>query len=216
MKRLKANIISVNIGTPMKLVGLGKAVTSSLEKNPVEDEIYLTKLNLEGDKQADLDNHGGEDKALCVYPFDYYPYWEEKAGQRLRLGAFGENLTVKGLVEEAVCIGDVFQWGEAQVQVSQPRIPCYKVAMRFGMKELPNEIIKTGYTGFYMRVIKEGNVSADTPLQFVKRYSDVSVSLVNEIYYSDSYNKEAINQIINVKELAYVWRDQMKKKLEEM
>ncbi|WP_078592448.1 MOSC domain-containing protein [Evansella clarkii] len=213
MKRLKANIISVNVGKPQTLSRGEKSVTSALEKTPAEGTIFLSRLNLAGDGQADLTNHGGEDKAVCVYAYDHYPFWEEELGQSLPLGAFGENLTVKGLVEEAVHIGDVFQWGEAQVQVSQPRVPCYKVGMRFGVKELPKLIAETGYTGFYMRVLKEGYVSADNPLQFVKRYSEISIAYVNHIYYEDRHNEEALKEISSIPELAAKWRESIQKQL---
>ncbi|MCE7791650.1 MOSC domain-containing protein [Salipaludibacillus sp. CUR1] len=210
MKRLKANIISLNVGTPKTLNGLGKSVETAIVKEPVDSEIFLSKEQLEGDQQADQKNHGGPDKAICVYPFDHYPFWEEELGKKLLPGAFGENLTVKGLIEEAVCIGDLFQWGEAQVQVSQPRKPCHKLAKRLESEELPKRVAETGKTGFYLRVLKEGMVSESTPLQLIKRYSEISIARVNNVYYEHQYDESLIQEVIAVPELAASWKDMMK------
>ncbi|SER84409.1 MOSC domain-containing protein [Salipaludibacillus aurantiacus] len=210
MKRLKANIISLNVGTPKTLNGLGKSVETAIVKEPVDSEIFLSKEQLEGDQQADQKNHGGPDKAICVYPFDHYPFWEEELGKKLLPGAFGENLTVKGLIEEAVCIGDLFQWGEAQVQVSQPRKPCHKLAKRLESEELPKRVAETGKTGFYFRVMKEGMVSESTPLQLIKRYSEISVARVNNVYYEHQYDESLIQEVISVPELAASWKDMMR------
>ena len=112
--------------------------------------------NFDGDRQADRVNHGGLEKAVCVYPFDHYPYWSRQLGGDLRPGAFSENLTVSGAIETEVCVGDVFRIGEASVQVSQPRMPCAKLAGKNGAKMLPKLMVNVGYTGFYMRVLSEG------------------------------------------------------------
>lgn len=215
MKRLKANLISVNVGHPKMLTGLDGTVISSIDKTAVDEDLYLSKHNLAGDQQADLKHHGGEDKALCVYPFDHYLFWEKELNRQLAPGAFGENLTVKGLTEDTVYIGDVFQWGEAQVQVCQPRIPCHKLAKKLKSKDIPNKVIETGYTGYYMRVLKEGVVSVTSPLQFIKRFSEVSIENVNEIYFHDRLNQGAIKEIICIPELASKWREMMEKQLEK-
>ncbi|MBU9711417.1 MOSC domain-containing protein [Evansella tamaricis] len=211
MKRLKANIIAVNVGKPQLLENFGQTITSAINKETVEGDVFLSRYNLDGDEQADKKHHGGEDKAICVYPFDHYPFWEEELGIKLTPGAFGENLTVKGLVENAVCLGDVFKWGEAVVQVSQPRMPCHKVAKRFGIAELPQRIIETGFTGFYMRVLKEGMVSSTEPLQFIKRFSEIPISFVNSVFYQDQYNEKAVMEILEVEELAFSWRKMLEK-----
>lgn len=212
MKRLTANVISLNTGKPRSLTGLGKTVDTAIVKAPVNKPVFLATEQLEGDEQADKVNHGGPDKAVCVYPFDHYLYWEEELGMKIQPGAFGENVTVKGLVEEAVYIGDVFQWGEAQVQAAQPRVPCHKLARRFNIKDLPEKVIGTGYTGFYFRVVKEGTVSENDPIQFIKRHSDMSVSAVNELFYRGG-SDDAIRRLIELPELAESWRTKMANKL---
>ncbi|UCZ54020.1 MOSC domain-containing protein [Bacillus shivajii] len=216
MKRLKANLISVNVGKVKALTGQNETVESAIEKTSVDGSLYLSSTQLEGDEQADLKNHGGKDKAVCVYPFDHYLFWEENLNEKLSPGAFGENLTVKGLTEDAVYIGDVFQWGKAQVQVSQPRIPCHKLAKKLNHPKIPQTVTEQGLTGFYMRVLKEGTVSVSQPLQFIKRYSEVSVAYVNEIYFHDQKNEEAIKQIIAVPELALSCKTALEKRLQKI
>ncbi|MDG5786086.1 MOSC domain-containing protein [Evansella sp. AB-P1] len=213
MKRLNANIISVNIGKPKELKGLGSSITTSIEKQVVDHEIFLSKLSLQGDEQADKINHGGVDKAVCVYPYEHYTFWEKELGRTLPLGAFGENLTIKGFLENDVHIGDVFQWGSAVVQVSQPRIPCHKLAKRYEVENMPQLVSETGYTGFYLRVLKEGTVSVDTPLRFIKRSTDISISYINHVFYQNVYDVESLNKIIDLNELASGWRRMLQKQL---
>src|SRR6185503_20929609 len=160
------HIVSVNVGTPQSLsYGSKKTHTGGL-KTPVP-QAMLRFHNFEGDRQADLKNHGGPDKAVCVYSFDHYPYWEEWFGQveahgrgPLQPGAFSENLTISGVRETELCIGDIFGAGQAVVQLSQPRQPCTKLAGKNGRKDLPGAIHENGFSGFYLRVILEGLVRA--------------------------------------------------------
>ncbi len=137
MKNSKLEIVSLNVGKPKVMNNNGKEVLSGIYKTPVDKLLYLSKLNFEGDQQADLVHHGGVDKAICVYPFEHYSYWEKDLNLTLNYGAFGENLTVKGMTEDRVHIGDIFQLGSAIVQVSQPRQPCFKLAKRYNIKDLP-------------------------------------------------------------------------------
>jgi MOSC domain-containing protein YiiM len=207
-------IVSINVGKPMNLVFNGKELRTGINKKPVTEPIFLSFLHFDGDGQADLIHHGGKDKAVCVYPYDHYAYWEKELGRKLEAAAFGENLTVKGLEEEDVCVGDMFQLGEAVVQVSQPRQPCYKLAKKYNVEDLPLRVQKTGYTGFYFRVLKEGWVTKESRLQLLSRHPlGVTVSFANHIMYHDKYNQEGIERILSVQELSESWRKTLLKRL---
>ncbi|GIM46026.1 MOSC domain-containing protein [Collibacillus ludicampi] len=173
-------------------------------------------MNLDGDGQADLVYHGGKDKAVCVYSYDHYPYWERVLKRKLAYAAFGENLTVKGIKEEEICIGDIFQFGEAIVQVSQPRQPCHKLAKKHNMKDLPLLVQKTGFTGFYFRVLREGWVAQDRGLRLLHRHPlGITVAFANQIMHHDKKNLKGIEQILAVKELSESWRNTFLKRLRE-
>nr|WP_275980325.1 MOSC domain-containing protein [Halalkalibacter alkaliphilus] len=154
-------------------------------------------------------NHGGLDKAVCVYPYEHYHYWNEKLGLSLPIGAFGENITLRGLTETDVFIGDTFQWGEAVVQVSQPRRPCFKVAKRHGVKKFPLYIQETGYSGFYLRVLQDGNISVNDSLILLERKTDSSIEFVNKVTYHDKQNKEAIHRLLELRELSDAWKESL-------
>jgi MOSC domain-containing protein YiiM len=209
---IKGTVISLNRGRSMNIADEGeKQILSAIHKQPVsETSLYLTKTNIEGDEQADLINHGGIDKAVCVYPFEHYTYWEQKLGRTLPMGAFGENITLSGVPEYEAFIGDTWQWGEAIVQVSQPRRPCFKVAKRHGIKKLPQYIQESGFSGYYLRVIKEGNVSAADSLILLNRISDVSIEFVNRITFHDKENRVEIEKLQNLQELSDAWKASLK------
>ncbi|MBA2870294.1 MOSC domain-containing protein YiiM [Anoxybacillus calidus] len=210
-------IVSINVGKPKTLVFEGKELSTGIYKKPVHEPVFLSFLNFESDGQADLVHHGGKDKAVCVYPYDHYAYWEKELGRELEAAAFGENLTVKGLVEEDVCIGDMFQLGEAIVQVSQPWQPCYKLAKKYNVEDLPLRVQNTGYTGFYFRVLKEGWVTRESRLQLLSRHPlGITVSFANHIMYHDKYNQEGIERILGVQELSESWRTTLLKRLKNM
>ncbi len=195
----------------------GKEVATAIFKEPVSGPVFLSRLNFAGDEQADKVNHGGLDKAVCVYSLDRYPYFEKVLGRRLDCGAFGENVTVSGVDEEGVCIGDVFQLGEAVVQVSQPRKPCFKVALKWDLPDLPLQMEQTGYTGFYLRVLAEGWVAPDSELKLQQRQPKaVTIAFLNHIRYHDKTNGEAIRRILEVEELAESWRTVFEKRLGQL
>ncbi|RBW70753.1 MOSC domain-containing protein [Bacillus taeanensis] len=207
-------IKAVNIGKTQKLVYKGKELLTSIYKTPVEKKVYLTAHRLEGDEQADLVHHGGEDKAVCVYPYEHYRYWEENADLPLDYGAFGENLTTFGLLEEKVCIGNIYQLGEAVVQVSQPRQPCYKLAAKHGIDDLALRVQQTGYTGFYFRVLTEGAISQNSVLHLIKKHpKEVTVSFANQIMHHDKQNKDAIKLLLEIDELSSDWKQTFLKRL---
>ncbi|WP_435924278.1 MOSC domain-containing protein [Paenibacillus sp. DYY-L-2] len=196
-------LLSVNTGQPAKLVHEGKAVISAIQKNPVYGELQLTRLNLEGDAQANRVRHGGPNKALCMHSAEHYRYFAKVLNREINYGDFGENLTVEGMTESEVCVGDVFSWGEAVIQVSQPRPPCHKLAKRFAAPGLPLWFQETGFTGFYLRVLREGRVGIGHPLEIMKRHpAGVTLETVNRVLYHDRMNMELISTILEVEELS--------------
>jgi MOSC domain-containing protein YiiM len=158
---LKMKLISVNVGLPREVTWKGKTVTTGTFKEPISDRVMLRSLNLDGDGQADLTVHGGLDKAVYVYPFEHYEYWRgELPDTDLPLGIFGENFTTTGLKEEDVNIGDRFGIGTVNLMVTQPRLPCYKLGIRFGRTDMVKRFLASRRTGFYFRVLQEGEVGA--------------------------------------------------------
>ncbi|WP_236634845.1 MOSC domain-containing protein [Alteribacter lacisalsi] len=214
---LKGTVHSLNRGTTQVIAGSGeKAVESAIVKKPVEDTVYLSRETLEGDEVADTVHHGGPDKAVCVYAKEHFPYWKEKTGKNFEPGSFGENITVTGLLEDNVCIGDTFEWGEAVVQVSQPRHPCYKLAKRHDIKQLPLFVQESGYSGFYLRVLKEGQVSKSDPLVFKERVTDTSITAVNRLNFQEADNKKGLQALAKLPHLAESWRENVERKLEKL
>ncbi|MEW6586270.1 MAG: MOSC domain-containing protein [Nitrospirota bacterium] len=198
---------SLNIGLPKKEVFSGKEILTGICKSPVSKPLRLKKLGFEGDGVGDLRYHGGADKAVCVYSKEHYPYWEEVLGIQLPPAAFGENLTVSGLHEEGICIGDVFQLGTAIVQVSQPRQPCKTLAARYDRSDMIRLVRDSGRTGFYFRVITEGIVEKGSP--FVLKERDprgITVAFANHIYHHDNRNCEGIRMVLAVPALSESWQ----------
>lgn len=211
----KATIVSLNVGTPSSLTYRNKEVLTGIMKRPVSGRVFLSTLNFEGDAQADLIHHGGKEKAVCVYPYEHYAYWEKELNRPLEYGAFGENLTTEGLLEQDVCIGDVYQIGEAIVQVSQPRQPCYKLSVRYGLTDLPVKVQDTGYTGYYFRVLQEGYVSKGDALTLLRRHPyGITISFANQIMHHDKKNVEGIRRILAVESLSKNWRSTFQKRLD--
>jgi len=214
MGKSNFNIISINVGKPQKLNHRGEQIWTGIQKEPISKPIFLSKLNFDGDGQADTIHHGGFDKAVCVYSFEHYLYWEKELNITLDLGAFGENLTIEGLTENMVHIGDIFQMGEAIVQVSQPRQPCHKLAKRYNLKDLPVRFQNTGFTGFYFRVLKEGIVEKNTRCSLIEADRlAISIEFANQIMHHEKDNQEAIKQILKVNALSDSWRQTFEKRL---
>lgn len=207
-------IISVNVGKPKTTVYNGKELVTGINKSPVSSALFLAKTNLEGDGQADLENHGGEDKALCVYCEEHYAYWADQMDKPLEYGAFGENLTVRGLLESEVCIGDKFKLGEAVVQVTQPRQPCHKLAGKHGDTELPLHVQNTGFSGYYFRVVKEGALPVRPRIRLMEKHpAGVSVEYANQIMHHKKEDIAGMQRILAVPELSASWRSSFEKRL---
>src|SRR5213596_3826739 len=160
-------LLSVNVGLPREVEWKGKIVCTSIFKAPVPGRVRVARLNLEGDQQSDLSVHGGIDKAIYAYPSEHYSLWRhELPGMDLPWGVFGENFTTEGLLEETVHIGDRFRIGSAEFVVTQPRMPCFKLGIRFDRPDIVKRFLQSGRTGLYLAVLKEGEVAAGDSIQF--------------------------------------------------
>ncbi len=175
MNKLSPNVIgmtliSINVGLPREITHRGQAITTGIFKAPVAGPMWLGRLNLAGDGQADLRVHGGADKAVYAYPFEHYAFWAGELGRKdFSHGQFGENFTTRGLLEDEVSIGDVFRIGAARVQVTQPRSPCFKLGIRMGDENFPGRFATANRTGFYLRVLEEGVVKAGDAIERIER-----------------------------------------------
>ena len=175
-------LVSMQVGRPRTVRWRGKAVSTGIYKEPVAGRILLHRFNLDGDEQADLTVHGGPDKAVYVYPSEHYPFWQtEFPGMQLPYGIFGENFTTEGLDERSVHIGDQFRIGGAMVEVTQPRMPCYKLGIRFGRPDMPKRFHASGRCGFYLAVLREGEVGAGDVWERIAR-NDRKVSVIERYH----------------------------------
>lgn len=202
-------VVSVNVGLPREVVWKGRTVLTGIFKEPVSGRVAVRQLNLDGDRQADLTVHGGREKAVYAYPAEYYTFWREQFPEmELPWGMFGENLTVEGLSVESVHIGDRFQVGSAQLEVTQPRIPCYKLGIKFGRDDILKRFLQSGLTGFYFSVLKEGEVAAGDPIKLLHHEEHgVKVADITRLYRQDRHNLDLMRRALKVEALAEVWRE---------
>jgi MOSC domain-containing protein YiiM len=209
------DLLSINVGLPREIEWKGKMVRTSIFKSPVSGRVRVAQLNLEGDQQSDLSVHGGIDKAVYTYPSEHYSFWrEELPGIDLPWGAFGENFTTKGLLEETVHIGDRFRVGSAEFAVTQPRMPCFKLAIRFNRPDIIKRFLQSGRTGFYFAVLKEGEVTAGNPIDLLKRDEHgVTVADIVNLYGRDATNQELLHRVSELPSLPNSWRDYFRKRL---
>src|SRR4028118_919891 len=193
---LKMKLISVNVGLPREVTWKGKTVTTGIFKEPVSKRVMVRSLNLDGDGQADLTVHGGVDKAVYVYPFEHYDYWRsELPDTELTAGIFGENFTVTGFKEEELNIGDLFQIGSVELMVTQPRLPCYKLGIRFGRSDMVKRFLASRRTGFYFRVLQEGEVGAGDTFELVSQDTNsITVADITQLYVREKNNPELLHQ----------------------
>lgn len=209
------SILSVNVSLPKVVEYRGGRVETGIFKDPVAGPLMMRELNLDEDRQADLSVHGGRDKAVYVYSGDYYEYWKQELRcDDLRYGNFGENLTVEGLTDEVVRIGDVFRVGDATVQVTQPRLPCYKLAIKMEDPAFPKLFLASRRTGFYLRVLAEGEIGAGDEFELVERESEpLTVHEVVELSFFDRGNLDRTEAALRVRALPRGWRDEFEERL---
>jgi len=201
-------IAAVNVGLPREVTWKGQTVTTGIFKAPVGGPVALRRHNLEGDRQADLSVHGGPTKAVYLYPTQHYDYWRDELGDdELAWGSFGENLTVDGLDEETVCIGDEFRAGSARVVVTEPRMPCYKLAIRFDRADMVKRFLSSQRTGFYFSVAEEGLVQVGDQLERVSTHPDgLRVADVTRLYTTERADEALLRKAIAVAVLPEKWR----------
>jgi len=209
-----AKVISLNVGLPRTVNFHGQAVTTGICKEPVKGRIKLRKLNLDGDKQADLTVHGGLDKALYAYPAEHYDYWKERLPKmKLLWGMFGENLTTEGLLEDQVNIGDVFRIGSSEVVVTQPRMPCYKLGVKFGRMDIIRQFMDSKLTGIYFRVLKEGEIGAGDAIEPIGRDENcVTVKDIVRLVTGEA-DIAILRRAVRIEALAEGWRQEFLEQL---
>lgn len=193
-------IISLNVGKPRAVPHSGREVTTGIFKSPVQGPLLLRRLNLDGDHQADLENHGGRNKAVYAYPSEHYEFWRQEFPEmELPWGMFGENLTTEGLTEENAGIGDHFRIGEAVVKVTQPRIPCYKLGIRFGRPDIVKRFLASRRSGIYFSVVEEGLVNAGDAIERIRENENrLSVADVNRAYIDGRGNLPLVRRIVSL------------------
>jgi MOSC domain-containing protein YiiM len=223
-------LVSVNVGLPREVKWHGRMVTTAIFKEPHKGRVALRKLNLDGDRQADLTAHGGEQKAVYCYSLAHYDYWKrELPGQELPRGMFGENFTIddggealldgQGLLEESVHLGDRFSIGTAEVAVTQPRLPCYKLGVRFGSDDMVKRFLASGRTGFYVAVVREGEVGAGDEIKVTAREPNAfPISEIIRLYVAKRYGEaeiRAVRRALGVKELPVSWKEYFRERLRQ-
>jgi len=208
-------LLSVNVGLPREIQWKGKIIRTSIFKAPVPGRIRVAKLNLEGDQQSDLTVHGGIDKAVYAYPSEHYPFWRrEVPGIDLPWGAFGENFTTEGLLEETLHIGDRLRVGSAEFVVTQPRMPCFKLGIRFNRPDIVKRFLQSGRSGFYFAVLEEGEIASGDAIELLKRDEHgVTVADIVNLYRSDANNQDTLRRVSELPSLPNSWREYFRKRL---
>jgi MOSC domain-containing protein YiiM len=210
-------VVSVNVGLPIGVPYRGNAVQTGIFKAPVESRVHLGPLGLEGDGQADLAVHGGPERAAYVYSTADLDWWAEQLGFRIPPAELGENLTVTGLVGDEVLVGDLLRVGEALVQPTGPREPCFKLGIRMGDTRFPARFRDAGRTGFYVRVIEEGTVGAGDPIEVVARDpAGFSIGDVHRLYVGGREDEAGLRRALTVGALSENWRAWSERRLAEL
>jgi MOSC domain-containing protein YiiM len=209
-------VLSVNVGVPREVVSRGKTVRTSIFKAPVAGRVRVAALNLAGDAQSDLTVHGGIDKAVYAYPSEHYEFWRrELPDLEFPWGAFGENLTTQGLLEDKVHIGDRLRAGSAEFVVTQPRIPCYKLGIRVNRPEIVRRVLRSGRSGFYLAVLREGDIAAGDAIELAAADDhQVSVAEVNGLYTADRADRDLLRRASILPALPESWREHFRERLE--
>jgi MOSC domain-containing protein YiiM len=211
-------IVSLNVGRPRLVMRNDEPVSTGIFKEPVTGRVMLRTLNLDGDRQADLTVHGGPEKAVYIYPSEHYAFWkQELPDMDLPWGMFGENFTAEGILETETHIGDRFRIGAAELMVTQPRMPCYKLGIRFGRTDIIRRFLASERTGFYFSVLQEGEVAAGDEIQLIeKNTSGVRVVDVTRLYGSEKDNVDLMQRAIATEALPESWRDYFRKRIEKL
>jgi len=212
-------LVSVNTGMPREVIWHGKSITTGIYKEPVDGRVVLRTLNLQGDGQADLTVHGGVDKAVYCYAAAHYAYWRKQlSGRKLPAGMFGENLTIDDFTEDSVHLGDRFSVGTAEVVVTQPRLPCYKLGVRFESDDMVKRFLASGRTGFYVAVEREGDVGVGDEIKVVARDGNaVPVSEITRLYVAKRWGHDdvvVLQRALQVRSLPASWKGYLRNRLQ--
>lgn len=208
-------VVSVNVGLPREVAWHGRVVRTSIWKEPVEGSVHASTLNLEGDRQSDLSVHGGPEKAVYAYPAEHYEYWRRELQlPDLARGAFGENLTIEGLLESQLHIGDRLRVGAAEFQVTQPRVPCFKLGVRFDRDDMVKRFLHSGRSGFYLAVVREGDIAAGQAIEILARDAHgVTVAEVATLYARESDDPDLMRRVIAIPALPEGWKSHFRERL---
>jgi MOSC domain-containing protein YiiM len=209
MVRPIVKLLSLNVARPSLTVYKGATINTGIFKKPVSGRVALRTLNLDGDRQADLSVHGGPYKAVYGYPSEHYRYWrQELAGSNLGWGGFGENLTTEGLREEDVHVGDRFRIGSATIMVRQPRMPCYKLAVKFQRDDMPERFLRSGRSGFYFSVEQEGEVGEGDSIDLLaQNQNGITIAEMNRLFLTEKYNRDLLEKAVATTALPEAWRE---------
>jgi MOSC domain-containing protein YiiM len=211
-------IISVNVGLPRLVMSNGDPVSTGIFKEPVAGRVKLGTLNLDGDRQADLSVHGGPSKAVYAYPCEHYEYWKREFPEmKLPWGMFGENFTTAGLFESEINIGDKFSIGSAIVMVTEPRMPCYKLGIKFGRPDIVKRFLASERTGFYFAVLQEGEVGVGEPIELTEKSKDsLKVGDITALYTREKHNVGLLRRAIELEALPESWRNYFQNRLQKL
>jgi MOSC domain-containing protein YiiM len=210
-------LLSINVGRPREIFREGKMIRSAIFKAPVEGPVRVNALNLDGDQQADLTVHGGPSKAVYVYPSEHYAFWRKELPEiEFPWGSFGENLSTEGLLEKELYIGDRLCVGSVELVVTEPRLPCYKLGVKFNRDDLVKRFLKSRRTGFYCAVLREGVVNAGDAIHSLSRDENhVAVADITRLYAFDKTDYAAMRRVIEVKALSESWRGYFRQRIEK-
>jgi MOSC domain-containing protein YiiM len=208
-------LVAISVGRPRAVQWRGRSVQTSIFKTPVSHRVHVMSSNIEGDQQSDLSVHGGPEKAVYAYPAEHYDFWRrELPDAELTWGAFGENFTTEGLLEDDVWIGDRYRVGTTELVVTQPRMPCYKLAIRFGQTEMVKRFLESRRSGFYLAVEREGDVGAGDPIERIERNERrLTVADVVRLYGADAAHQSLLKSASDHPSLPVAWREYFRKRL---
>lgn len=216
-------LISVNVALPRIVEYNGEPVATGIFKEPVHGPVMVRRLNLDGDRQADLSVHGGTNKAVYGYPSEHYEYWLKELpgdylkGGELPYGMFGENFTTEGLLEDGVNVGDRFRIGGAELMATEPRLPCYKLGIKFGRADIIKRFLKSRRTGFYFKVLKEGEIEAGNAIELQERdRNDIAVSDITRLYAFDKDDLVTLRRVVRLEALSASWREYFQNRIQKL
>ena len=211
-------LISLNVGLPRIVESNGEPVTTGIFKEPKQGSVMLRTLNLDGDRQADLTVHGGVSKAVYGYPVEHYEFWKRELPEmELPFGMFGENFTTEGLLEDSLNVGDRFRIGEAELMVTEPRMPCYKLGIKFGRADIIRKFLQSRRTGFYFAVVKEGEVEAGDEIKLLSRdINDITIAYITRLYAFEKDDIDTLRRAVKLEALSDSWREYFQKQINKL